>query len=103
MSNIDCFIRIVPVIMDANYGRSLRVISLTSVPRGAEASDQSGIYRIQHTVICCLLFADVYLCLMNSAVAQLTLRAHACLISQSSLVRLYHMVYTLLAVSHQWV
>ena len=50
MLNIDCFVRIAPVTMDVNYGRSLRVTSLTYVPRGAEASVQSGIYRLTHTV-----------------------------------------------------
>ena len=51
MLNIDCFVRIAPVTMDVNYGRSLRVTTyLTSVPHGAEASVQSQIYRIPHTV-----------------------------------------------------
>ena len=61
MLNINCLIFIAPVIMDVNYGRSLRVTSLTSVLRGAEASVQSGNYRIPHTVT--LLFAASYLSL----------------------------------------
>ena len=102
MLNINCLIRIAPVIMDVNYGRSLRVTSPTSVPCGAEASVQSGIYRIPHTVICCLLFVNVCLCSMNYAVVQSTLCAHACRMSQNLLTRLHHIVYILLAVSHQW-
>ena len=103
MLSIDCFVRIAPVTMDVNYGRSLREISLTYVPRGAEVSVQSGIYRIPYTVICCLLFVNAYLSSMNSVVVPSTLRAHACRMSSNSLIRLHHIVYTLLAVSHQWV
>ena len=103
-TNIDCFVRIAPVTMDVNYGRSLRIISLTYAPRGAKASVQSGIYRIPHTVIYCLFFCQyLYLSSMNSVVVQSTLRVHACRTSPNSLVRLHHIVYTLLAVSHQWV
>ena len=51
MLNIDCFVRIAPVTMDVNYGRLPRVTYLTYVPRGDEASVQSGIYRMPHTVI----------------------------------------------------
>jgi len=51
MLNINCFFHIVRVTADANYGRSPRVISLTSVLRGAAVSVQFGIYRIPHTVI----------------------------------------------------
>ena len=102
MLNIDCFVRTAPVTTDVNYGHALRIISLTSVPRGAEASVQSGIYRIPHTIICCLLFVNVYLCSMNSVVVQSTLRAHACRMSQNSLVREHHIAYSLLTVRHQW-
>ena len=61
MLNVDCFVRTAPVTMDVNYGRLPRVTYLTYVPRGAEASVQSGIYRMPHTVICCLLFVNAYL------------------------------------------
>jgi hypothetical protein len=103
MLNIDCFVRTAPVIMDVNYGCLTRVTYLTFVRRGAEASVQSGIYRMPRIVICCLLFVNAYLSLMNFVVVQSTLCAHACRMSPNSLVRSHHMVCTLLAAIHQWV
>jgi len=38
---------------------------------------QFGIYRIPHTVICCLLFVSACLYLTNAVAVQLTLRARA--------------------------
>jgi len=105
MLSINCFIYIVPVTTDVNYGRSPRVISLTSVLRGAAMSVQFGIYRIPHTVICCLLFVSAYLYLTNLVAAQSTLRtdAYAYRMSHNSSVRLRRIVCTLHAVIHQWV
>jgi len=44
---------------DTNSGRSLPVISLNFVPRGAEESVQFGIYNTTHTVICYPLYVNV--------------------------------------------
>jgi len=53
MLNINCFLHIVPATTDVNYGRSPRVISLTSVLRGAAVSVQFGI--LPYTTDCYLL------------------------------------------------
>ena len=92
MLNIDCFARIAPVAMDVNYGRSLRATPLTYVGllRGAVASLQFGTYRIPHTVICCLFSVNACLSSMNFVVVQSALRAHACRMSPSSLLRSHH-------------
>jgi len=103
MLNINCFCHIVPATTDVNFGRSPRVISPTSVLRGAAVSVQCGIYRIPHTVICCLSFVSAYLYLTNSVAVQSTLRAHTYRMSHNSSVRLSCIVYTLHAVIHQWV
>ena len=84
MLNIDCFVRTAPVTMDVNYSRLPRVTYLTYVPRGAEASVQSGIYRMPRIVICCLLFVNAYLSSMNFVVVQSTLRT--CVSHESKLI-----------------
>jgi len=82
-------------------------------------SVQIGIYRIPQTVLRCLLYVIAlpvfvalpvfsymslpYLYLTNSVAVQLTLQAHAHPMSHNSSVRLRRIVYTLLAVIHQWV
>jgi len=104
MLNINCFFHIVRVTTDVIYpGLSPWVISLTSVLRGAVVFVQFGIYRIPHTVICCLLFVSAYLYLTNYVVVQSTVHAHAYRMSHNSSVRLRRIVYTLHAVIHQWV
>jgi hypothetical protein len=90
------FIRTVQVTTDADYGRSLQVISLASVLRGAVVSVQFETRRKPHTVIRFLLIVDAYLCLTNSVAVQSTLRAHAFRTSHNSLVGLRPIVHTLL-------
>jgi len=60
-------------------------------------------FTICHTVICCLLFVNVDLFLMNFDAVQSTLRVYECRLSQNSLDRLCHIVSTFLVVSHHWV
>jgi len=99
--NINCFFHIVPATADVSYDRSPRVISPTSVLRGAAVSVQFGIYRIPHTVICCLSFVSAYLYLTNSVAVQSTVRAHAYRMSHNSSVRLRRVVYTSRVAIHQ--
>jgi len=103
MLNISYFFHIVRVTSDVNYGLSLRVISLTSVRRGAAVTLHFWIYCIPHIVICYLIFVIAYLYLTNSVAVQSTLRAHAYRMSHNSSVRLRRIVYTLHTVVHQWV
>jgi len=100
--NINFFIHTVPVTTDANCGRSPRVISVTSVLHVATVSVQFRIYRIPHTVICCLLFVIAYLYLTNSVAVQSTSRARAYRMNHNSSVRMRRTVYTLLAVIPQY-
>jgi hypothetical protein len=101
MLNINCFIHTVLVTTDANYG-SAWAIPLTSVMRGTILSVQFEIYRIPHSYLLPLI------CQCPPVFDELSHRsidfvAYARCTSHNSLVRLRRTVYTLLAVSHQWV
>jgi len=87
MLNINCFIHIVLVTTDENYGHSQRVLSLTCT-LGRRGVREFRIHRIPHNVICCLLFVTAYLYLTNSVAVQLTLHTHAYRMSHNSSVRL---------------